>query len=190
MEFIWTFFPVLILIRIAFPSLRVLYLLDESAYPDLSLKAVGHQWYWSYEYDGFEWLRFDSYILPTPELKLGRFRLLEVDNRVVIPMDCCIRVLITAADVLHSWTIPSLGVKADAVPGRLNQVRFTLGIPGLFFGQCSEICGANHRFMPIVVERVSVDGFIKWGFRSILLDGRGIGKGFLHLKRVISLTRF
>lgn len=161
-EIVWTILPGLILIFIALPSLRLLYLLDEVNNPRVTLKAIGHQWYWSYEYSDFIEVEFDSYIIPRNELNMNGFRLLDVDNRSVLPMNTQIRVLIRAADVIHSWTVPALGVKADAIPGRLNQVRFMIDRPGLFYGQCSEICGANHRFIPIVVESVSVDCFLKW----------------------------
>nr|YP_010464929.1 cytochrome c oxidase subunit II [Gonodactylaceus falcatus]UUL95404.1 cytochrome c oxidase subunit II [Gonodactylaceus falcatus] len=161
-EIIWTMLPAVILLFIAFPSLRLLYLLDEVNEPAITLKTIGHQWYWSYEYSDFQQIEFDSYMIPTNELSDNNFRLLDVDNRAVLPMNTQVRVLITAADVIHSWTVPSLGVKADAIPGRLNQVSFLMNRPGLFYGQCSEICGANHSFMPIVVESVSVDAFLNW----------------------------
>ena len=161
-EMIWTAIPAIILIFIALPSLRLLYLLDEVNSPTITLKTIGHQWYWSYEYSDFLHLEFDSYIVPSNELDSSGFRLLDVDNRTVLPMNTQIRVIISAADVIHSWTIPALGVKADAIPGRLNQVRFLIRRPGLFFGQCSEICGANHRFIPIVIESVSTDSFLNW----------------------------
>lgn len=161
-EIIWTVFPALILIFIALPSLRLLYLLDEVKTPSLTLKSIGHQWYWSYEYSDFFQLEFDSYMLPFNDLSLDGFRLLDVDNRAVLPFNTQIRILVRAADVIHSWTVPALGVKADAVPGRLNQIRFLISRPGLFYGQCSEICGANHRFIPIVIERVSVRSFLDW----------------------------
>ncbi|YP_009689502.1 cytochrome c oxidase subunit II (mitochondrion) [Anopheles cruzii] len=161
-EIIWTVLPAIILMFIAFPSLRLLYLMDEINTPSLTLKSVGHQWYWSYEYSDFLNLEFDSYMIPTNELEMSGFRLLDVDNRIILPMNNQIRVLVTATDVLHSWTIPSLGVKVDATPGRLNQLNFLMNRPGLFFGQCSEICGANHSFMPIVIESVPMNYFIKW----------------------------
>lgn len=160
-EIIWTVVPALILLVIALPSLRLLYLIDEVAEPSLTLKAVGHQWYWSYEYSDFINIEFDSYILPENELR-GGIRLLEVDNRVILPYLSRVRVLIRAADVLHSWTIPRLGVKADAIPGRLNQLNLVFNRPGIFYGQCSEICGANHSFMPIRVEAVSLESFLSW----------------------------
>ena len=163
-EFVWTMIPAVVLIFIAFPSLQLLYTMDEIIEPSLTIKAVGHQWYWSYEYSDYdtEPLEFDSYMVPISDLEQGDMRLLEVDNRVVIPINTHVRVLITGADVIHSWTVPSLGVKADAVPGRLNQVSFFLNRPGVFYGQCSEICGSEHSFMPIVVEGVSLDKFVHW----------------------------
>nr|ANN13238.1 cytochrome c oxidase subunit 2 [Astacus leptodactylus]ANN13251.1 cytochrome c oxidase subunit 2 [Astacus leptodactylus] len=161
-EIIWTILPAIILIFIAFPSLRLLYLLDEVNNPGITLKTVGHQWYWSYEYSDFMQLEFDSYMIASSDLSLSGFRLLDVDNRVVLPMNSQVRMLVSAADVIHSWTVPSLGMKADAIPGRLNQISFLISRPGLFFGQCSEICGANHSFMPIVVESVSINSFLNW----------------------------
>nr|YP_009927059.1 cytochrome c oxidase subunit II [Indochinamon bhumibol]QNT10755.1 cytochrome c oxidase subunit II [Indochinamon bhumibol]BCL51417.1 cytochrome c oxidase subunit II [Indochinamon bhumibol] len=161
-EMIWTVIPAIILIFIALPSLRLLYLLDEVNYPSITLKTIGHQWYWSYEYSDFLQLEFDSYMQPLDQTNLSKFRLLDVDNRTILPMHTQIRILITAADVIHSWTIPSLGVKADAVPGRLNQVSFLITRPGLFLGQCSEICGANHSFMPIMIESISITSFLNW----------------------------
>nr|URW97639.1 cytochrome c oxidase subunit II [Lysmata sp. 1 LQZ-2020] len=161
-EIIWTILPAIILVFIALPSLRLLYLLDEVNNPSVTVKAIGHQWYWSYEYSDFTQVEFDSYMTPYDELSSTGFRLLDVDNRTIVPMNTQIRMLVTAADVIHSWTIPSLGVKADAIPGRLNQISFNISRPGLFFGQCSEICGANHSFMPIVVESTSVKKFLDW----------------------------
>nr|QNE85999.1 cytochrome c oxidase subunit II [Platambus maculatus] len=161
-EVIWTILPAIILIFIALPSLRLLYLLDEISNPWLTLKTIGHQWYWSYEYSDFKKLEFDSYMTPTNELKMNEFRLLDVDNRIILPFNSQIRILVSAMDVLHSWTVPSLGVKIDATPGRLNQTNFFINRSGLFYGQCSEICGANHSFMPIVVESVPTNTFINW----------------------------
>nr|AIC09023.1 cytochrome c oxidase subunit II [Kinixys belliana] len=152
-EMIWTILPAIVLITIALPSLRVLYLMDEISNPHLTIKAMGHQWYWTYEYTDYENLEFDSYMTPTQDLMNGHFRLLEVDHRMVMPMESPNPNINFSWDVLHSWAVPSLGVKADAVPGRLNQ-RETPSIttrPGVFYGQCSEICGANHSFMPIVI---------------------------------------
>nr|YP_010533953.1 cytochrome c oxidase subunit II [Condylostylus luteicoxa]UXX49967.1 cytochrome c oxidase subunit 2 [Condylostylus luteicoxa] len=161
-EIVWTILPAIVLLFIAFPSLRLLYLLDEINEPIITLKTIGHQWYWSYEYSDFLSVEFDSYMVPTHELPVDGFRLLDVDNRVVLPMNSQIRILVTAADVIHSWTVPALGVKVDGTPGRLNQTNFFINRPGLFFGQCSEICGANHSFMPIVIESVPVNYFLKW----------------------------
>ena len=164
-ETIWTIIPAVILVFLALPSLRLLYLLDEVGDCSLTLKSIGHQWYWRYEYSDFLSIEFDSYILPTEDLADGDFRLLEVDHRVVLPTETDIRVLVTSADVIHSWTVPSLGVKADAIPGRLNQLRFFIKRPGVFYGQCSEICGANHSFIPIVVEAIPLKEFINWVVR-------------------------
>jgi cytochrome c oxidase subunit 2 len=135
--------------------------------PAITLKVIGHQWYWSYEYSDYvnvdgESIDFDSYMVPTDELEPGQLRLLEVDNRVVLPTNTHIRVLVTAADVIHCWAVPSLGVKVDCVPGRLNQAGLFIQREGVFYGQCSEICGVNHGFMPIVVEAVSLDKYIEW----------------------------
>nr|YP_010159295.1 cytochrome c oxidase subunit II [Perlesta teaysia]QRG31752.1 cytochrome c oxidase subunit II [Perlesta teaysia] len=161
-EIVWTILPAITLIFIALPSLRLLYLLDEISSPALTLKAIGHQWYWSYEYSDFAQIEFDSYMTPYKEMGLDGFRLLDVDNRTVLPMNTQVRVLVTAADVLHSWTVPALGVKVDATPGRLNQISFLMSRSGVFYGQCSEICGANHSFMPIVIESVPTKTFINW----------------------------
>nr|YP_010491867.1 cytochrome c oxidase subunit II [Ontholestes orientalis]UWM92653.1 cytochrome c oxidase subunit II [Ontholestes orientalis] len=161
-EMIWTILPAITLIFIALPSLHLLYLLDEVNNPVVTVKSIGHQWYWSYEYNDFKKVEFDSYMIPKNDMKISNFRLLDVDNRMAVPYDSQIRMLVTAADVLHSWTIPAISVKIDATPGRLNQVSFLLNRTGIFFGQCSEICGANHSFMPIVMESISTDYFTKW----------------------------
>lgn len=161
-ETIWTIVPAIILVFLALPSLRLLYLTDEVRDPALTLKAIGHQWYWRYEYTDFSDIEIDSYIIPTQDLVAGEYRLLEVDNRIVLPIQTEIRVLVTAADVIHSWTVPALGVKVDAVPGRLNQLGFTINNPGIYYGQCSEICGANHSFIPITIEVVNIKSFINW----------------------------
>nr|AHG32638.1 cytochrome c oxidase subunit II [Glandirana tientaiensis] len=161
-EMVWTIMPAIVLIVIALPSLRILYLMDEVSNPDMTVKTIGHQWYWSYEYSDFTDLNFDSYMIPTKELEPGHFRLLEVDNRMMTPIGTAARILITAEDVLHSWAVPALGVKSDAIPGRLNQTSFLIAHPGIYYGQCSEICGANHSFMPIVVEALPVKNFLNW----------------------------
>nr|YP_010758113.1 cytochrome c oxidase subunit II [Elephantulus rupestris]WEW63423.1 cytochrome c oxidase subunit II [Elephantulus rupestris] len=161
-ETIWTILPAAILILIALPSLRILYMMDEIQNPAMTIKTMGHQWYWSYEYTDYADLSFDSYMIPTNELTPGGLRLLEVDNRLVLPMETPIRMLISSEDVLHSWAMPALGLKTDAIPGRLNQATLSSSRPGLFFGQCSEICGSNHSFMPIVLEIVPLKHFDNW----------------------------
>nr|YP_009166343.1 cytochrome c oxidase subunit II [Hemigrammus bleheri]QIA91277.1 cytochrome c oxidase subunit II [Hemigrammus bleheri]BAS25615.1 cytochrome c oxidase subunit II [Hemigrammus bleheri] len=167
-EIVWTILPAVILFLIAFPSLRILYLMDEINDPHLTVKALGHQWYWSYEYTDYQDLSFDSYMVPTQDLTPGQYRLLETDHRMVVPMHSPIRVLIASDDVLHSWAVPAMGIKTDATPGRLNQTGFTAARPGIYYGQCSEICGANHSFMPIVVEAVPLAHFESW--ISLMLD--------------------
>lgn len=166
-EIAWTVAPSLILLFIAIPSFALLYSMDEVVDPAVTVKAIGHQWYWSYEYSDYnqsdeETVAFDSYMIPEDDLAVGQLRLLDVDNRVVIPVSSHIRLIITSADVLHSWAVPSLGVKCDAVPGRLNQVSMFVKREGVFYGQCSELCGANHGFMPIVVEAVSLQDYVAW----------------------------
>jgi cytochrome c oxidase subunit 2 len=172
-EVAWTITPSLILLVIALPSFALLYSMDEVVDPALTLKAIGHQWYWTYEYSDYslaegnfngadQSIVYDSYMIPEDDLEIGQLRLLEVDHRVVLPINTHVRVIVTAADVLHSWAIPSLGVKCDAIPGRLNQTSLFLQREGVFYGQCSEICGANHGFMPIVVEGVSLEDYISW----------------------------
>lgn len=161
-ETVWTILPAVILILIALPSLRILYLIDEINNPSLTIKTLGHQWYWSYEYSDFEDLSLDSYMIPTSDLNLGIFRLLEVDNRIILPTDTTTRILISSEDVLHSWAVPSLGIKTDAIPGRLNQATLIITRPGVYYGQCSEICGANHSFIPITIEAVPLTYFEKW----------------------------
>lgn len=166
-EIAWTITPSLILVLIAVPSFALLYSLDEVVDPAVTIKAIGHQWYWSYEYSDYsqsndQSIAFDSYMIPEDDLELGQLRLLEVDNRLVVPANTHLRVIITAADVLHSWAVPSLGAKCDAVPGRLNQIPLFIKREGVFYGQCSELCGANHAFMPIVVEAVSLEDYISW----------------------------
>lgn len=177
-EIIWTLLPAIILILIALPSLRILYLMDEINDPHLTIKTVGHQWYWSYEYTDYENLEFDSYIIPTQDLAPGQFRLLEADHRIVLPIDSPVRTLITADDVLHSWAVPSLGIKLDAIPGRLNQTAFIVSRPGIYYGQCSEICGANHSFIPIVVEAVPLKHFEDWSY--IIIKDASLRRHYGH----------
>nr|UYO78884.1 cytochrome c oxidase subunit 2 [Pygoluciola sp. 1 XHF-2022a] len=161
-ELIWTISPAITLIFIALPSLQLLYLLDEINSPLVSVKSMGHQWYWTYELSDFKKAEFDSYMIPSNEQKNFSFRLLEVDNRLTLPVHTQIRMMVSSSDVIHSWTIPSSSVKIDATPGRLNQTTFFMNRIGVFFGQCSEICGMNHSFMPIVVESILPKYFIEW----------------------------
>jgi cytochrome c oxidase subunit 2 len=160
-EIVWTSVPAFVLLSLASPSFSLLYSLDEISNPNLTLKILGHQWYWSYEISDFNFcstkqnLKYSSYILNDESIKEnnfpGFFRTLETNKRVLLPTNTHLRLLITAVDVLHSWTIPAFGVKVDACPGRLNQANLFIKRFGVFFGQCSEICGTNHGFMPIVV---------------------------------------
>nr|YP_009180574.1 cytochrome c oxidase subunit II [Calameuta filiformis]ALM04130.1 cytochrome c oxidase subunit II [Calameuta filiformis] len=161
-ELIWTFIPMIILFFMAFPSIKILYLMDEIFSPVITIKCMGHQWYWSYEYSDFSNIEFDSFMIPTEELNNNEFRLLDVNNRMVIPFNTYIRLLISSVDVIHSWTIPAVGIKVDATPGRINQASLLTIRPGLYYGQCSEICGANHSFMPIVIESTNPKLFISW----------------------------
>ena len=166
-ELAWTITPSLILVAIAIPSFALLYALDEIIDPTITIKAVGHQWYWSYEYTDYanendEIVNYDSYMLPEEDLEIGQLRMLEVDNHMVVPVNTHIRLIVTAADVLHSFGVPSLGLKTDAVPGRLNQSSIFIKREGLYYGQCSEICGVNHAAMPIVVEAVKLNDYITW----------------------------
>lgn len=166
LECVWTVLPAFILIQIALPSLSLLYLIEDAPSPDITVKIIGHQWFWSYEYSDV-WVdrnvvSFDSYMVPEGDLELGMFRQLETDNHLVLPYHTMVRLLVTRSDVLHSWTIPSLGVKADAVPGRINQIQFVRTLPGVLYGQCSEICGSQHSRMPITVELISLKDFDLW----------------------------
>ncbi len=170
LEIFWTILPTLILVFIALPSFNLLYSYDEPLNnPCVTLKAIGHQWYWSYEYTDFasDKIEFDSYMVGEADLNFGQLRLLEVDNRVVLPVGVTVRVLISSTDVLHSWAMPSFAVKADAVPGRLNQVILLITRPGVFYGQCSELCGVQHGFMPIVIEAVGIEDYYQWVSKMI-----------------------
>ena len=165
LEIVWTIIPALILLYIAGPSFTLLYALDESSSRVLVIRIIGHQWYWTYEipegYDG-EYLSFDSYLVNLNDLGYGKFRLLEVDNRLFLPINTHVSLVITSADVIHSWAVPSFGVKIDATPGRLSHITLYFQRRGTFFGQCSEICGTGHGFMPIVVRVVSTDEWNYW----------------------------
>lgn len=161
-EVIWTALPVMILVGIAVPSFRLLYAEDVIPKADLTIKAIGHQWYWSYEYPDNGGFSFDSVMVPDTEIKPGQLRLLDVDNHVVLPVDTTIRIITTSLDVIHSWAVPAFGVKTDSVPGRLNEMWVKIERPGMYYGQCSELCGVNHGFMPIQVEAVSKEQFARW----------------------------
>jgi len=161
-EMLWTVVPVLILVIIAIPSFKLMYYMDRVPNPDMTIKVTGHQWYWTYEYPDQNGLSFDSNLIPEAELKLGQKRLLEVDNPLVVPVDTVIRVYITGTDVIHSWFVPSFGVQEYAIVGRLNESWMNVEHPGVYYGQCNQICGINHAFMPIKVEAVSKDDFQRW----------------------------
>nr|YP_009987507.1 cytochrome c oxidase subunit II [Bambusiphaga taibaishana]QBZ37967.1 cytochrome c oxidase subunit II [Bambusiphaga taibaishana] len=158
-ETYWTIIPTIILFMIAIPSLKILYSMEELINPSVSIKSIGHQWYWSYEYSDKNIKEYDSYMKYDKE---NNFRLLEVDNRMKSPYLTQTRMIFTSTDVLHSWTVPAMGIKMDAVPGRLNQSSLMIKKPGIFMGQCSEICGTNHSFMPIMVESIKLKKFIEW----------------------------
>nr|ASM82828.1 cytochrome c oxidase subunit II [Cryptophyllium tibetense] len=159
-ELIWTITPTMTLLFIATPSLRLLYLMDEINKPMMTMKAIGHQWYWTYEYSDFNDSEVESYMM-SYEMP-SNMRLLDSDNRMTLPSNMFIRMMVTSSDVIHSWTVPSTGIKIDATPGRLNQSSMMINRTGIMYGQCSEICGTNHSFMPIVVESIPINEFIKW----------------------------
>lgn len=174
LEITWTVVPAIVLLFIVGPSFALLYSIEESVEYDIITKVMGHQWYWSYEYSSHisrstgKSLKFDSYIAHEDELTFGALRLLEVDYRIKLPVNKRIKLLVTSGDVLHSWSVPSLGIKIDACPGRLNEVSIYLLRKGVFYGQCSEICGINHGFIPIVVESISYPEYINWVHKGIL----------------------
>ncbi|MEM9879331.1 MAG: cytochrome c oxidase subunit II [Pseudomonadota bacterium] len=161
LEIVWTAIPILLLLFIAVPSFAIIDKEDNLPEAEVTVKAIGHQWYWSYEYPDFEGIAFDSYMVPDEELN-GRPRLLATDTHVVVPADTVVKVIITSEDVNHAWAIPAFGVKRDAIPGRINETWFKVDEPGLYYGQCSELCGIKHGFMPITVEVVSKDEFDAW----------------------------
>ena len=161
-EMLWTVVPVLILVIIAIPSFKLMYYMDRVPNPDMTIKVTGHQWYWSYEYPDQAGLSFDSNLIPEADLKSGQKRLLDVDNPLVVPVDTVIRVYITGTDVIHSWFVPSFGVQEYAIVGRLNESWMKVEHPGVYYGQCNQICGINHAFMPIKIEAVSKADFERW----------------------------
>jgi cytochrome c oxidase subunit II len=162
LEVAWTTVPVLILVVIAIPSFKLLYYEDVVPEVDMTVKAIGHQWYWSYEYPDHGEFTFDAYMVADDDLQEGQLRLLTTDNALVLPVETDIRLLVTATDVLHSWGMPSFGVKIDAVPGRINETWFRINQPGMYYGQCSELCGDFHGFMPIMIRAVGKDEFEAW----------------------------
>lgn len=162
LEMVWTAVPVIILLAIAIPSIRLLYYQDRAPNPEMTIKAIGHQWYWSYEYPDHEGITFDAIMKEEGELAEGEPRLLATDNAVVLPVGMDIRLLVTADDVIHAFALPALGVKIDAVPLRTNETWVHINTPGIYYGQCSELCGTNHGFMPIMVKAVSKEEFASW----------------------------
>ncbi len=162
LEIIWTTIPILILVLIAIPSLRLHYFMERDVDSEMTIKVVGHQWYWEYEYPDVGLPSFDSRMLKGKDLKEGDHRLLAVDNRLVVPVDTKVKVLLTGADVIHAFAVPAFGIKRDAIPGRLNETWFQATKIGTFYGQCSELCGVEHGFMPIVIDVVSKEDFAKW----------------------------
>jgi len=161
-EVVWTVVPILILVVIAVPSFKLLFYMDKHHSPDMTLKVKGHQWYWSYEYPDQGGFTFLSQMVPEADLKPGQPRLLTVDNEVVLPIETNIRVLQTSADVIHNWAMPSMGLKLDTVPGRMNENWVRITKPGVYYGQCSELCGVGHAFMPITIRAVSKADFAAW----------------------------
>lgn len=162
LEFAWTVVPIIILVVIAVPSIRLLYLQEVIPDAELTIKATGHQWYWSYEYPDHGGIAFDAVMKEEADLLDGEPRLLATDNRVVLPVDTVVRVLITSEDVIHAWAMPAFGVKKDAVPGRTTEIWFKVDREGVYYGQCSELCGVNHGYMPIQVEVVAKPAFEAW----------------------------
>lgn len=192
-EILWTIFPAIVLLAIAIPSFRLLYILDEVTLPTITVKVTGHQWYWSYEYSDYETesgepLEFDSYMVPDSDLEIGQSRLLEVDNPIVLPENTHVRFIVTSTDVLHDFAIPSAGIKIDATPGRLNQSSFFSERTGELFGQCSELCGTYHGYMPIQVEVGTVEDYLSW-ISSLGLLIMGSTKKILNLNQDKSISK-
>ena len=185
LEIAWTTIPVIILLIIAIPSFRLLYFMDRTTEADMTLKVTGHQWYWSYEYQDQK-IGFDALMIADKDLKPGQPRLLATDNHVVLPVGKNIRILLVSDDVIHSWAMPAFGVKTDTVPGRTNETWVKIERPGLYYGQCSELCGVNHAYMPITVEAVTPERFEAWlgeARKKFALDGSTAGQEQLALKK-------
>ena len=167
LEILWTAIPVVILVAIAIPSLRLLYYQDRAVDAEMTIKAIGHEWYWTYEYpDIGDVVAIDAVMIPEEELEEGQYRLLETDERVIVPVDTTIRMFVTADDVIHAWAVPGFGVKIDGIPGRVNETWFRATKEGVVYGQCSELCGAYHAFMPIAVEVVSKEKYAEWAEKA------------------------
>jgi cytochrome c oxidase subunit II len=162
LEVLWTVVPIVILVVIAVPSFRLLYFVDRTAEAELTVKAIGNQWFWSYEYPDHDNLTFDAVIIPDEDIQEGQVRLLSTDNDVVLPVDTNIRILTTAIDVIHAFALPNLGLKLDAVPGRINETWVRIDHEGVYYGRCSELCGSGHGFMPIMVRAVSKEAYARW----------------------------
>lgn len=162
LEIIWTAVPVIILVIIAIPSFKILYAADSNPNTEMTIKAIGKQWYWSYEYPDQGDFTFDAYMKAEDELEPGEPRLLATDNAIVVPVNTKVRLLVTADDVIHSFAMPSMGLKLDGVPGRINETWFEVNAEGTYYGQCSEICGTGHSYMPIMIKAVSKEEFDKW----------------------------
>jgi len=185
LEFLWTLFPSIILCFLAIPSFGLLYSIEKVASPELTIKVIGHQWYWEYHYSDYNYINetinnikfisknddsyiIESYMINDEDLPLGGLRLLEVDNKLMLPINTSIRLLITSDDVLHSWAVPSLGIKMDACPGRLNEIIINIRDIGYYYGQCSELCGWYHGFMPIAIQSVDAEDFRYWAIYKFI----------------------
>ena len=162
LEILWTAIPAIILLLIAVPSFNLLFFMDRVQKADMTIKVIGHQWYWSYEYPDNGDLKFDSMLISDDQIKPGQVRLLSVDNPLVLPVGVPIRIQVTAEDVIHSWSVPAFGIKTDAIPGRLNETWVKIDKPGIYYGQCSQLCGINHGFMPVMVQAIPPDQFHAW----------------------------
>jgi len=165
-EVLWTLIPIIILIFIAVPSFRVLYYNDRTETPEMTLKIIGYQWYWQYQYPDHGDITFDSYMVADEDISADQIRLLSTDTQVVLPVDTDIQLLISAGDVLHSWTVPAFGVKMDAIPGRWNESWVRINEPGIYYGQCSELCGKDHAYMPIEIKAVSKEDYKIWALEN------------------------